>query len=124
MDISALATPTDRAKLLYLRAAFKKVYELIQTLDFPAQSKKDAYPIIRAAAKADIYDGEYDGVIRKYYAFRGDHKRVWFTLDLFTAMPSEMNTKAKRREMHLIITYLVRELLKEVRLGLQEELGI
>lgn len=124
MDISALATPTDRAKLLYLRAAFKKVYQLIQELDFPPESKRDAYPIIRAAANADIYDGEYDGVIRKYYAFRGDNTRVWFTLDLFTAMPSEMDTKNKRREMLLIVRYLVRELLKEVRLGLQEELGI
>lgn len=124
MDISALATPTDIAKLNYIKNAFKEVLYMIQTMDFPPESKRDAIPIIRAATKACIYDGEYDGVVRKYYAFRGDHKRVWFTLDLFTAMPDDMKTRQSQREMHLIVQYLVRGLLREVRLGLQEELGI
>ena len=79
---------------------------------------------MKAAANACIFDGEYDGVVRKFYAFRGDNTRVWFTMDLFTAMPSSMKKKKHRREMAVIVRYLVSELLGEVRLGLREELGI
>jgi len=124
MDLAALSTPTDLAKLAFLKQTFSEVVHMLETMDFPEDAVNDALPIMKAAAKACVYDGEYDGVVRKYYAFRGDHTRVWFTLDLFTSMPSSMKTIRNRREMSLIIRYLVSELLGEVRLGLREELGI
>ena len=124
MDLAALATPTDLAKLAFLKQTFKEVVHMLKTMDFPEESVRDALPIMKAAANACIYDGEYDGVVRQFYAFRGDHTRVWFTLDLFTAMPSSMKSVRNRREMAVIIRYLVSHLLGEVRLGLREELGI
>ena len=124
MDLAALATPTDLAKLAFLKQTFLEVVHMLKTLDFPEESVRDALPIMKAAANACIFDGEYDGVVRKFYAFRGDNTRVWFTMDLFTAMPSSMKKKKHRREMAVIVRYLVSELLGEVRLGLREELGI
>jgi len=124
MDLAALATPTDMAKLAYLKQTFREIVKMVRTMDFPEEAARDALPVLKAAANACIYDGEYDGVVRKFYAFRGDFQRVWFTLDLFTSMPSSMKTIQARREMSLIVRYLVSQLLGEVRLGLREELGI
>ena len=108
----------------YIRNIFSDLLTSIQNLPFETKSKRDAIPIIRAAANANIYDGEYDGVIRKYYAFRGDFTKVWFTLDLFTVMPDDISTESDKEEMHVIMTYLTQQLLREVRPALVEELGI
>ena len=96
MDLAALATPTDLAKLAFLKQTFREVVHMLKTLDFPEESVRDALPIMKAAANACIFDGEYDGVVRKFYAFRGDNTRVWFTMDLFTAMPSSMRWISSR----------------------------
>lgn len=124
MDLARLATPDDHIKLQYIRNIFYDLLCRIRRLPFDDKSRRDALPIIEAASKADIYDGEYDGVVRKYYAFRGDHTRVWFTLDLFTAMPDDISTPSDQQEMHVIMTYLTRQLLKEVRPALVEELRV
>lgn len=124
MDLARLATVNDRLKLQYLRNVFTELLESLKRLPFDDKSKKDAIPIIYAAANANIYDGEYDGVIRKYYAFRGDHTKVWFTLDLFTIMPDDISTESDKEEMHVIVTYITQQLLREVRPALVEELRI
>ena len=124
MDLARLATVNDRLKLQYIRNIFSDLLTSIQNLPFETKPKRDAIPIIRAAANANIYDGEYDGVIRKYYAFRGDFTKVWFTLDLFTVMPDDISTESDKEEMHVIMTYLTQQLLREVRPALVEELGI
>ena len=124
MDLARLATVNDRLKLQYIRNIFSDLLTSIQNLPFETKSKRDAIPIIRAAANVNIYDGEYDGVIRKYYAFRGDFTKVWFTLDLFTVMPDDISTESDKEEMHVIMTYLTQQLLREVRPALVEELGI
>jgi len=124
MDLARLATPDDKMKLQYIRNIFYDLLCRIRHLPFDEKARRDAIPIIKAASKADIYDGEYDGVVRKYYAFRGDHTRVWFTLDLFTAMPNDITSEHDQLEMHTIMTYLTQQLLSEVRMSLVEELRV
>ena len=77
MDLAALATPTDRAKLQYLQRSFAETLRALEELNFPEVSRRDARPILKAASEACIYDGEYAPVVRKYYAFRGDFSQVW-----------------------------------------------
>lgn len=124
MDLASMATPNDRIKLQYIRNIFYELLCRIKKLPFEEQARRDALPIIQAASVAEIYNGEYDGVIRKYYAFRGDHTKVWFTLDLFTAMPDDLSSQSDKDEMHVIMTYLVQSLLREVRAALVEELRV
>lgn len=124
MDLARLATGEDYAKLQYVRDIFADLVHRLDALPFDTKSKRDARPILVAASQASIYDGEYDGVIRKYYAFRGDFTRVWFTLDLFNAMPDDLSYPVNQEEMHLIMRLLVQRLLMEVRTGLVEELRL
>lgn len=124
MDLARLATPEDHAKLQYLRNIYTELLSTLDTAPFHAATKRDARPIIEAASRATIYDGEYDGVIRKYYAFRGDFTRVWFTLDLFTAMPDDLRFQSNRDEMDIILRTITQALLQEVRSGLVEELRL
>src|SRR6056300_663558 len=115
MDLARLATVNDRLKLQYIRNIFSDLLTSIQNLPFETKSKRDAIPIIRAAANANIYDGEYDGVIRKYYAFRGDFTKVWFTLDFLNVQADQHPPETEQGEMHVIMTYLTQQLLREVR---------
>jgi hypothetical protein len=124
MDLAALATPTDRAKLQYLQRSFAETLRALEELNFPEVSRRDARPVLQAASEACIYDGEYAPVVRKYYAFRGDFSQVWFTLDLFTIMPDDMKTARSREEVKFIVKQIVGALIGEVRLGLREELQI
>ena len=123
MGLAEFATPADYRKLTYLRHAFAQVLHALDTLNFPDDARQDARPIIKAASVAEMYDGEYEPVVRKYYAFSGDFRRVWFTLDLFTIMP-EKKTPADERTMRLLIKRLTAALIEEIRPGLREELLI
>lgn len=124
MDLAALATVDDYVKLDYLRKSFEETLRALQTLSFPARARRDALPIIRAASRATIFDGEPGPIVRKYYAFTGDFRTVWFTLDLFTVMPQRIETDEDMHEVRLIVKYLAGALVGEVRMGLREELKI
>lgn len=124
MDLAALATPQDYQKLAYLRRAFKDLVHSLDTMDFPKKARKEARPILVAASMADIYDGEFEGIVRQYYAFTGDFDKVWFTLDALTVMPLDNHTSANKRRAQELVMQLAASLIREVRPSLREELKI
>ena len=124
MDLASLATPADYRKLEFLKRTFASTLKELDEGKYHTKSKLDGRKIIKAASEACIYDGEYDPVIRKYYAFTGDFSRVWFTLDLFTIMPDCMSTRRNRKEALFIVKQIAALLIGEVRQGLREELRI
>jgi len=126
MDLADLATPADFRKLQTLRDAFAGTLRAINAMTLPCGIKREATTIIRAAANAAIFNGEPTPIVRKYYAFDGDFKTVWFSLDLFTVMPDCRMTRtlADRRETVFIIKNIMGLLLNEVRPGLRDDVGI
>jgi hypothetical protein len=129
MDLAALATPADHRKLEYLKRSFAAVINELDAIDMSfnaraTNARAEARPILQAAARACIYDGEMDPVVRKYYAFTGDHRRVWFTLDLFTIMPDCIKNPVDRKEAVFVFKQILGLLINEVRFGLRNDLGL
>ena len=130
MDLAALATPADHRKLAYLRDAFRRLVHSLDTQPYPAAARRDARPMLQAAANASMYDGVYrcgvpGPIVRKYYAFAGDFCDVYFTLDLFTLMPDPAScTRADTKELVFLVRNIAALLVGEIRLGLREELRI
>jgi len=124
MDLASLATPADYRKLEFLKRTFSATLKELDTGRYHTKSRMDGRKIIKAASEACIYDGEYDPVIRKYYAFMGDFSRVWFTLDLFNIMPDCYGSPQDRKEARFIAKQIAALLIGEVRQGLREELRI
>ena len=128
MDLAAMATPADYRKLAYLKHSFAEVLRALNALRLTdpvsVRARREAQPILRAAAQACIYDGEPGPVIRKYYAFTGDFRNVWFSLDFLTIMPDCIAKKTDREEAIFLFKNVLALLVNEVRLGLREDLGI
>ena len=123
-----MATPADYRKLAYLKHSFAEVLRALNALRLTdpvsVRARREAQPILRAAAQACIYDGEPGPVIRKYYAFTGDFRNVWFSLDFLTIMPDCIAKKTDREEAIFLFKNVLALLVNEVRLGLREDLGI
>lgn len=124
MNLAAMATPADYRKLEFLKQSFANTLRELQLGNFPPEARKDVWNILEAASRACMYDGEYSPVVRKYYAFDGDFKTVWFTLDLFTIMPDSWTSKKDLKEAVYIVKQIAALLVGEVRQGLREELRI
>jgi len=124
MGLADTATPADYGKLQYLHVAFAEILKALDSMDFNPKSRRDARPILKAASKACIYNGDFSPTIRKFYAFTSDYKNVWFTLDLFNVMPANLEQHKNMEELQLLIRWLAGQLLGEVREGLREELNI
>ena len=128
MDLAALALPADFRKLQYLRTSFAAVLRELNALRLTdpvsLRARREAQPILRAAAQACIFDGEPGPVIRKYYAFTGDFRNVWFSLDFLSIMPECLAKKRDREEAIFLFKNVLALLVNEVRLGLREDLGI
>ncbi len=126
MFLASLATPVDHHKMSVLQETFADILHQIHHMPLRRYTKRQAMRIVRAASKAGIYDGEPEAIVRKYYAFSGTHDCVWFSLDLLTLMPdcSRRLTRARRREITMIVKNILGLLLNEVRYGLRDELGL
>lgn len=124
MDLAAMATPADYRKLEFLKRSFANLLEELEMGDFLPRARRDARPVLRAASRACVYDGESGPIVRQYYAVTGDFSRVWFTLDLFSIMPDCIRTRSDIREVKFIFKQIAGLLIGEVRQDLRDELKI
>jgi hypothetical protein len=104
MSQSYLYDGVDEYKMEFIRSSFET---LARTLPVCRRSRR----LLVAASKADIYDGGYGPVIRRYFAYSGDLRRFWVTDDFLRLLPDDDVGAPDAREA---LTELVRLVLAEI----------